>query len=158
MSKIILAVIIVVVLIILLLGLYLILAQTGSDGANQNTNVQNNQNNNPAMFEIKGMKIEILQEGSGEAAKTGDSVTVHYMGTLEDGTIFDSSIDRGEPFPFTLGGRVIQGWNEGVVGMKVGEKRKLVIPSEMAYGPNGYPPVIPKNATLTFEIEVLKIN
>ncbi len=113
-------------------------------------------NNN---YEIQGMKIEILKEGTGEAAKNGDTVTVHYTGTLEDGTKFDSSRDRGTPFSFILGaGRVIKGWDLGVAGMKIGEQRKLTIPSELAYGDAGTPggPIPPK-ATLIFEVELLGI-
>jgi FKBP-type peptidyl-prolyl cis-trans isomerase len=111
-------------------------------------------------YEIQGMKIETLKEGTGESAKNGDTVSVHYTGTLENGTKFDSSVDRGTPFSFTLGvGQVIQGWDLGVAGMKVGEKRKLTIPSELAYGDTGTPggPIPPK-ATLIFEVELLGIN
>lgn len=118
-----------------------------------------NANSNQPAPENQGLKIETLQEGSGEAAKTGDKVTVNYVGTLEDGTKFDSSIDRGQPFPFKLGeGGIIQGWEIGVLGMKVGEKRKLTIPPDLAYGAEGRPPVIPPNSTLIFEIDLLKIN
>ncbi len=106
------------------------------------------------------VQYAILAPGSGSAAKDGDKVTVHYTGTLTDGTKFDSSIDRGQPFSFTLGGgEVIKGWEMGVSGMKIGEKRKLVIPSEYGYGAEGTPGgPIPPNATLIFEIELLKIN
>jgi FKBP-type peptidyl-prolyl cis-trans isomerase len=110
-------------------------------------------------YEIQGMKVEILQQGNGEATKSGDQVTVNYVGTLENGTKFDSSIDRGQPFKFTLGqNNVILGWELGVVGMKVGEKRKLTIPPELAYGSAGAGGVIPPNATLIFEIDLLGIN
>ncbi len=113
-------------------------------------------NNN---YEIQGMKVEILKEGTGEEAKNGDTVTVHYTGTLEDGTKFDSSQDRGTPFSFILGaGRVIKGWDLGVAGMKVGEQRKLTIPSNLGYGAQGAGEVIPPNATLIFEVELLGIN
>lgn len=107
--------------------------------------------------EVEGLKIEVLKEGSGTEAKVGDTVSVHYTGTLEDGTKFDSSLDRGEPFSFTLGqNRVIQGWEQGVLGMKVGEQRKLIIPPELGYGPSGTPGgPIPPNATLHFDIELL---
>ena len=105
------------------------------------------------------VNIIILEPGSGEGAKDGDAVTVHYKGTLEDGSKFDSSIDRGKPFVFTLGaGQVIKGWDTGVKGMKVGEKRKLIIPSSLAYGQQGIPGAIPANATLIFEVELLGIN
>jgi len=105
-----------------------------------------------------GLKIETLKEGRGEEVKNGDTVSVHYTGTLEDGTKFDSSLDRGTPFSFQLGaGRVIKGWDLGILEMKVGEKRKLTIPSDLAYGPNGIPNVIPPSAVLVFEIELLDI-
>lgn len=144
-------VLIATLVIVIIIGGYLIL---NKPKANQNT-IQNN----PSALNIQGMKIEILKEGSGEITKTGDTVSVHYVGTLENGTKFDSSIDRGEPFSFTLGqNKVIQGWEKGVLGMKVGEERKLTIPFELAYGENGYPPVIPPKATLIFEVELLGIN
>ena len=106
----------------------------------------------------QGVKIEILKEGAGAIAKKGDTVSVHYVGTLENGTKFDSSVDRGTPFEFTLGvGQVIPGWDIGVEGMKVGEARKLTIPSELAYGPNGAGNTIPPNAKLIFEVQLLGI-
>jgi len=97
------------------------------------------------------------------ASKIGNTLTVNYVGTLEDGTKFDSSIDRGVPFTFVVGiGQVIRGWDEGMLGMKVGEKKHLVIPGEKAYGPRGIPDgkggyMIPPNATLIFDVEMLKI-
>ena len=105
------------------------------------------------------LKIEIIKQGTGEEAKNGNTVAVHYTGFLENGTKFDSSLDRGKPFAFTLGiGQVIKGWDLGVLGMKVGEERKLVIPSELGYGETGTPGgPIPPNATLIFEVELLEI-
>jgi FKBP-type peptidyl-prolyl cis-trans isomerase len=105
-----------------------------------------------------GLKYEDLIVGNGAEAKTGSTVSVHYTGWLEDGTKFDSSLDRGQPFSFTLGARqVIPGWDEGVAGMKVGGKRKLVIPPDLAYGSQGASGVIPPNATLTFEVQLLSV-
>lgn len=102
--------------------------------------------------------VSIIKEGVGEPAKNGDTLLVHYTGTLENGTVFDSSIPRGQPFPVTLGkGQVIQGWELGLLGMKVGEERKLVIPPELAYGKEGIGGVIPENATLIFDVQLLEI-
>ncbi len=107
-----------------------------------------------------GKKLEItdLVVGTGAVAETGKSVEVHYRGTLTDGKEFDSSRKHGQPFSFRLGaGDVIPGWDEGVKGMKVGGKRKLVVPPAMAYGERGAGGVIPPNATLTFEVELLDV-
>lgn len=104
------------------------------------------------------LQIEDLTEGTGAEAKAGQQVTVHYTGTLADGSKFDSSLDRGQPFTFLLGaGQVIQGWDKGVVGMKVGGQRKLVIPAEMGYGARGFPPVIPPNSELHFTVQLLEV-
>ena len=104
--------------------------------------------------------LQVIDEvvGTGQEAKSGDTVSVNYTGWLANGTKFDSSYDRNQAFDFVLGaGNVIKGWDEGVAGMKVGGKRKLMIPPDLAYGANGYPPVIPPNATLTFEVELVAI-
>lgn len=104
-----------------------------------------------------GLVYEDLVLGQGDEAQAGDTVSVHYTGWLEDGTQFDSSVDRGTPFEFNLGaGAVIKGWDEGVAGMREGGKRRLVIPPELAYGEPGRGP-IPPNATLIFEVELLEI-
>jgi len=102
--------------------------------------------------------IEDLQEGDGAEAVANHVIIVHYTGWLEDGTKFDSSLDRNDPFSFTLGvGQVIKGWDEGFAGMKIGGKRKLTIPPEMGYGASGAGGVIPPNATLVFEVELLDV-
>ena len=104
------------------------------------------------------LDIDVIQKGSGPAIQNGQTAIVHYTGTLLDGTKFDSSVDRGTPFSFSLGaGEVIEGWDQGVNGMMVGEKRKLQIPPELGYGASGAGGVIPPNATLMFEIELLEI-
>lgn len=104
------------------------------------------------------LKVDILENGTGKLADVEDTVSVHYTGTLEDETKFDSSLDRGTPFIFTLGiGQVIKGWDQGVLGMKVGEKRKLTIAPELGYGEVGVPGTIPPNAILIFEVELLEI-
>jgi FKBP-type peptidyl-prolyl cis-trans isomerase len=105
-----------------------------------------------------GLKITEVKKGDGAEAKKGQNVEVHYTGTLRDGKKFDSSRDRNQPFRFKLGaGQVIKGWDEGIAGMKVGGKRILVIPSKLAYGPAGRPPVIPPDAELTFDVELLGV-
>jgi len=105
-----------------------------------------------------GLQIEKLVEGPGATPKTGDRVTVHYTGWLTDGSKFDSSVDRGQPFVFTIGrGQVIGGWDQGVATMKVGDKVRLTIPPELGYGARGAGGVIPPNATLIFEVELLGV-
>lgn len=107
---------------------------------------------------IQGMKIETTQEGTGPEISNGKTAVVHYTGKLTDGTVFDSSVTRGTPFEFPLGaGMVIKGWDLGVLGMKVGEKRVLTIPSDLAYGERGAGGAIPPNATLVFDVELLGI-
>jgi FKBP-type peptidyl-prolyl cis-trans isomerase len=154
-----------VVIILVCIGGYYAFMQKPAPATDQtqstqeNSNSQTNNTNQNTMDNTQGLKIETLKEGSGVGAKTGDTVTVNYTGKLTDGTVFDSSLNSGRtPFQFTLGqNRVIQGWEQGVLGMKVGEKRKLTIPPELGYGSQDYGP-IPGNSTLTFEIDLLKIN
>ncbi len=107
---------------------------------------------------VAGYEATDIVVGTGAEAVPGKLVTVNYSGAFTDGKVFDSSYGRGVPFQFTLGaGQVISGWDKGVAGMKVGGKRRLVLPSDLAYGPNGVPGAIPPNATLVFEVELLKV-
>lgn len=103
--------------------------------------------------------LTIVDQGRSElVAQKGDRVTVHYTGKLEDGTVFDSSLPRSEPFSFVIGvDRVIEGWHEGLIGMRPGDRRQLIIPGKLAYGERGSPPKIPPNATLIFDVEMLYI-
>lgn len=123
-------------------------------GKTSNNTTMPEQDNAPTTLEIVTTK-----EGTGtREVKSGDTISVHYTGTLLDGTKFDSSLDRGEPFEFTIGqGQVIAGWDKGLLGMKVGEKRTLTIPSDMAYGSRGAGNLIPPNAALKFDVELISI-
>jgi FKBP-type peptidyl-prolyl cis-trans isomerase len=110
------------------------------------------------MTDTTQLQVEEIKAGTGAAAKSGQTVSVHYVGTLTNGSKFDSSRDRNDPFTFTLGARqVIQGWDMGVAGMQVGGVRRLTIPPSLAYGARGFPPVIPPNSTLVFEVELVSI-
>ncbi len=114
---------------------------------------------NKVVTTASGLQYVVLNEGTGATPKTGQTVVVHYTGTLEDGTKFDSSRDRGQPFSFKLGvGQVIKGWDEGLSTMKVGDRRQLTIPPELGYGARGAGGTIPPNATLIFDVELLKIS
>ena len=105
-----------------------------------------------------GLRIMQVEEGEGVKPKPGQTVVAHYEGYLEDGTIFDRSVSRNQPFEFPVGqGRVIKGWDEGVAGMKKGGKRTLIIPPELGYGERGYPGVIPPNSVIIFEVEIVDI-
>lgn len=111
-----------------------------------------------APLDVEELEIEEVKVGTGSAVKSGDIVTVHYLGTLLDGTKFDSSYDRGEPFTTTIGtGAVIKGWDEGLIGMQIGGKRKLTIPSSLGYGDTGAGRIIPPGAGLIFEIELVDV-
>ena len=125
----------------------------------ENTDMQTQQPQQLKPEDVTELMGQILKEGTGEqVSKAGDTVSVHYTGVLLDGTKFDSSVDRGEPFSFTLGaGQVIPGWDQGVVGMKLGEIRQLVIPANMAYGEAGISGTIPPNSPLVFQVEMLEI-
>jgi FKBP-type peptidyl-prolyl cis-trans isomerase len=164
----------VIVIILIVVGIYFLIQPSKTASQNQNVNqqpqkvIEQNQDQqsvgaDSTNFDIQGMKVEILKQGTGDGAKVGDNIAVNYTGTLLDGTKFDSSVDPSfghvAPFPYTLGqNRVIKGWELGLLGMKVGEKRKLTIPPELAYGPQGANGVIPPNATLVFEIDMVSIN
>ena len=130
---------------------------------NNMTQTTNSSDQSATNFDIQGMKVEILKQGTGEGAKAGDNISVNYTGTLTDGTKFDSSVDPSfghvAPFPYTLGNnQVIQGWELGLLGMKVGEERKLTIPPELAYGAQSPSSLIPANSTLVFDITMVSIN
>jgi FK506-binding protein 2 len=135
-------------------------SQNSQENTDQPSSQQNNQpTSTKKMYsDVTELQIKDTQVGTGAEAKTGDKVAVHYRGMLTDGSVFDESYKRGEPIVITLGqGQVIQGWEQGIPGMKVGGKRTLIIPPAMGYGPNGYPPVIPGNATLIFEVELVSV-
>jgi FKBP-type peptidyl-prolyl cis-trans isomerase FkpA len=142
--------------VILLLILAAIVALSWDSIFPQNTPLGDT--NEDMITTASGLGYQDITVGGGETAKAGDTVSVHYTGWLVDGTKFDSSVDRGTPFEFTLGtGSVIQGWDEGVAGMQVGGKRKLSIPPDLGYGDRGAGNVIPPGATLIFEVELLEI-
>ncbi len=127
------------------------------DTTEENTMAEENAASNVVTTE-SGLQYEVIAEGNGATPQPGNRVFVHYVGTLEDGTKFDSSRDRGRPFDFTIGqGQVIKGWDEGVGMMQVGDRRKLIIPPELGYGARGAGGVIPPNATLIFDVELLRI-
>lgn len=146
--------------VVLSIGIFVFLNKEGNSLPNESQDlifedVQGENMSNIQDFE--SLEIKTLKEGSGDTAVIGNTISVHYSGTLSDGTKFDSSYDRGTPFQFTLGqNSVIQGWEEGVKGMKVGEVRELKIPSSMGYGASGTGP-IPGSAGLIFEVELLEI-
>jgi len=148
-----------ILLTILLSVLFFLLLEGGrsniekeEDSTSKDLNLEDND------MDYSELKVTTTQEGEGEEAKQGDILSVHYTGTLKDGTKFDSSYDRNQPFEFQLGvGGVIQGWDQGMLGMKVGEKRILEIPSTLGYGATGSGEVIPANTGLRFEVELLEI-
>ncbi len=142
---------------IILLTLTFILA-TACGGSSDETKIDLLEGEEEMITTTSGLQYIITEEGSGQQAVAGDKVLVHYTGTLTDGTIFDSSHDRNEPLPFTLGaGQVIAGWDEGVGLLHEGGKAKLVIPSDLAYGDRGFTNLIPGGATLVFEVELVEI-
>lgn len=135
------------------LGALALVADTGSGGSGGPPPVSGQLMPTPS-----GLEYIEVQVGAGAAASAGQQVSVHYTGWLTNGTKFDSSVDRGQPFQFALGrGQVIRGWDEGVAGMRVGGKRRLIIPPNLGYGASGAGGVIPPNATLIFDVELLGV-
>jgi len=140
-----------------------LMCRDSNNKANNSTTTQSGKRQMTRTRTASGLEYEILEEGSGASPKSGDMVTVHYTGWLnsngERGKQFDSSFSRNEPFVFKIGaGRVIKGWDEGVMDMKIGEKRRLFIPANLGYGARGAGSVIPANADLIFDVELIKIN
>jgi len=161
MNKQILYILVFLVLLAVVGGIYISKTGTNGDSSNQafSTGVSE-ATIEPVVEGAMENKLIIVDEkvGTGDLASTGKKITVNYSGTLTDGTKFDSSYDRGTPFTFNLGaGEVIKGWDQGFAGMKIGGKRKLTIPGDLAYGQNGIAGAIPPNATLIFEVELLKV-
>ena len=155
-KKTLLNIVIIVVFIILLIIIFRVFPS--SVKAPENTDIKTTEISMDKITTASGLSYEIKVVGTGEVATEGSKVSVHYVGTLENRSKFDSSRDRGTPFSFNLGAsQVIRGWDEGVAGMKVGETRILTIPSDLAYGPSGIPGVIPGGATLIFEVELLAV-
>jgi FKBP-type peptidyl-prolyl cis-trans isomerase len=129
-----------------------------STAAVNNNNMDQNKQNSGSAASTGVLVIKDVVVGTGAVAKNGDLVEVDYTGKFADGKVFDSSIPRGQPLPFTLGaGQVIPGWDQGILGMKVGGKRTLTIPADLGYGANGFPPVIPANATLYFDVQLVSV-
>ena len=161
-----------VILFIVLVGLVLVYVAAKTKNNPENVDKPNTQSQTTNSMETQNqatqavkkgqdvpeLKIEDLKPGTGEAVKSGDTSTGHYTGTLLDGTKFDSSVDRGQPFSFTIGvGQVIKGWDQGLIGMKVGGERKLTLPSSLAYGDRGAGAVIPPGSALVFDVQLLEI-
>ena len=150
-------------IVIVVVGILVFMTMNGKVVNYSDSNIVNEeQNNMQNVQQIEGVKIIILEEGNGDMAKSGDTVAMNYTGKLADGTVFDSNIDpkfnHVQPFVFTIGaGQVIRGWDVGIAGMKVGEKRILEINPDYAYGEAGAGGVIPPNATISFEVELLQI-
>ena len=160
MNKIVIIAVVAAVVVAVIWGIYGLLAAFNKSASPSSSGDIQKQGDgsNQSVFEIEGMKVEVLKQGSGTEAKNGDNTTVHYTGTFQNGQKFDSSVDRGTPFTFQVGAKkVIRGWDLGIAGMKVGEKRKLTIPPALAYGSSGILDRIPPDATLIFEVELLKI-
>ncbi len=149
-------------LLVVLIGGYLILDGSGDSSSSSGDLTDTSVKpviEAPSDPEPTELVVNDIVEGEGPAAKNGDEVTVQYVGALYDGTEFDASWDRGEPFPVTIGsGTVIQGWDEGLVGIKAGGRRELIIPPDLGYGATGQPPTIPADSTLIFVVDAVSIN
>lgn len=149
-----LIIILLVLIALSLLAFFIVTISKKTDSQNVITNIISE----VKVSQMQGLKIEVLKEGTGVEVKKDDRVIIKYTGTFKDGTEFDSNINTNDPLTFVLGqNKVIQGWELGVLGMKMGEKRRLTVPSSLAYGKAGRPPLIPPNATLIFDIELLGI-
>jgi FKBP-type peptidyl-prolyl cis-trans isomerase len=136
------------------LGAVLLFADAGAGGTGGPPPVTGQSNTTPSGLEYLDVVV-----GTGAVANAGQQVSVHYTGWLADGSSFDSSVSRGQPFAFALGrGQVIKGWDEGVSGMRIGGKRRLIIPAALGYGARGAPGAIPPNATLIFDVELLDVH
>lgn len=156
------AVIVALVVVVALLGSRFITQTTNVPVTDQSTNIDTNIDTTNNMEQntqnTSGLIVKDVVVGTGAEAKVGNLVSVQYTGKFADGKVFDSSIPRGEPIDFTLGtGQVIKGWDQGILGMKVGGKRTLTIPPALGYGVAGYPPVIPANSTLYFDVELVGV-
>jgi peptidylprolyl isomerase len=144
--------------VLLLVALLAVVAACGEESDGGGASGEPSDCNTDEVETDEGLIYQDTECGSGAEAEQGSTLLVHYTGKLEDGTKFDSSLDRGEPIPFVLGaGDVIAGWDIGFEGMKVGGKRTLTIPPELGYGEAGYPPTIPPNATLVFDVELVEV-
>jgi FKBP-type peptidyl-prolyl cis-trans isomerase len=143
---------------LVLLGVGLVVAACAKKETQNQTASTSTAAGGTTITTASGLQYVILNQGNGAVATAGHNVSVHYTGWLTNGTKFDSSVDRGQPFQFPLGaGQVIKGWDEGVAGMKVGEKRKLIIPSNLGYGERGAGNLIPPNSNLIFDVELLDV-
>lgn len=152
MKKIILILLVAVVLIAVILGVYFLMIMPG-----QKNNPNNGGTGNTPTSTVTGVQVEIKKEGTGNGAEKGDTVTVHYVGMLANGTKFDSSIDRNAPFVFTIGqNKTVKGFEMGIMGMKAGERRRITVSPEFGYGATKLP-LIPVNSTLIYDVEMIKI-
>jgi peptidylprolyl isomerase len=157
------AIVVIVIILLLIGGVWLLFGTSKKADNTSSANTSSAKTSNPTITMKEpalstnttpdGLKIEVIKKGSGPQVKSGDTVSIDYIGELQDGSVFDSSYKRGTPFETQIGvGQVIKGWDEGVVGMQVGEERRLTIPPELGYGATGAGSSIPPNATLLFDV------